>query len=542
MRRQPSPPSHAPPRRRPGSGATPDAGTSPAWRIIEFCQSPSLIKRCLLAFAAGAIATLALPPAYIFPAFFVSFPVLVWLSSTAGNKKQAFLTGWSFGFGYFTLGLYWIAFALFVDIKTWWWALPFAVFGLPSIFALYSGLAVLATHIFFRRGGHQADHGLAYVLAFSAIWTFFEFLRGHMFTGFPWNLPGYVWTGYLPMLQNVAFIGIYGLSLLTVLAAALPAAKTRQAYVFSIAILLTLFTAGELRLLTTQNPPPTDTLVRIVQPNIPQTMKWDPALQNANFIKSIKLSELPSARGLKPSVVLWPETAVGFNLQKDAEARALMGKTLPPDGILLTGALRFGDHEDVYNSLAAVTPDGAISGWADKFHLVPFGEYIPFRNILNLTPIAAGISNIGDFSTGKGPHTVRLPNMPAFSPLICYEVIFPNAVSSRQDRPQLLVNITNDGWYGHTAGPHQHFAIAQTRAVEEGLPLLRAANTGISGVVDGFGKITDSMDLGKTGVIDVYLPSPLPETLLTKVKNLLYFIGSILLFISSAYIRNRLPT
>lgn len=509
--------------------------------IATACHAARLSRKLPLAFVAGALATLALPPLGVFPVLVLSFPVLLWLLGGSGGPGRAFLTAWCFGFGYFVFGLYWISFALFTDFAAWWWAYPFALLGLPFLLAFFSGMAGIAFH-------YCGALGAGRIPAFAVIWVFFEYLRGHLFTGFPWNLAGYVWADWLPMLQNAAFVGIYGLTLMTVALAALPAVlgfaeiregQARRILISGAVVFMLMLAAGMARLSGAGDAAGVSVPlhVRIVQPNIPQTMKWDPALQAENFSRLLRLSALPVAEGmLSPDLIVWPETAAGFDLDADVQARDLMARVLSGRGIVVTGALRFEDGR-VFNSIAGVDAHGQIAGWYDKFHLVPFGEYFPFRDMISIVPFAAQVSDVSDFSTGPGPRTVRMAGLPPFSPLVCYEVIFPGAVTDRRDRPDFLLNATNDGWYGRTAGPHQHFAIARTRAVEEGLPLIRAANTGISGVIDSFGRVVASGKLGDEGVVDALLPSPLSSTPYTKAGNAPYFILSVFMLLWAAYDR-----
>lgn len=506
--------------------------------FIQDIQSAKPARRCLYAFLAGTVATLALAPVYVFPAFFAAFTVLFLLLGAAKTKMQGFLTAWSFGFGYFTFGLYWISFAMFTDFAAWWWVYPFALLGLPFLLAFFSGMAGLVFQILQLRG-------FSGIPAFAVIWVFFEFLRGHMFTGFPWNLPGYIWTGWIPMLQGAAYIGVHGLSLVTVFLAVLPAVlfmadiekkRARRLMASGVLAFMALFAAGQGRLMLAKESFEPKTAIRIVQPNISQTLKWDPALQAENFMKLIRLSEQATVSGAKPDMIVWPETAVGFNLPEDIEARRLMGRTVAKDGVLLTGALRFGEGQ-FFNSVAAVTATGSIAAWYDKFHLVPFGEYIPLREFISVVPFAAQVSDVSDFTAGHGPQTVRIGNLPSFSPLVCYEVIFSGAVVNEKDRPQFLLNVTNDGWYGHTAGPHQHFAIAQMRAAEEGIPLIRAANTGISGIVDPYGRIVKALPLGQEGIIDTVLPAAISAPAYAKAGGWPYVIIGFFMLLMSGYDR-----
>src|SRR5216683_5806099 len=269
--------------------------------------------------------------------------------------------------------------------------------------------------------------------------------------------------------------------------------------------------AGALRL---QAVPPsaTGTWLRLVQPSIPETMKWDPAGAEANFHRLIELSSGPAEHPL--AAVLWPEAAATFLLERDGPHRAAIAAVAPRDGYVITGALRANPAPDpptrIWNSVEAVDGAGAIRARYDKAHLVPFGEYMPFGDVLPVKKITPGSI---DLSAGPGPQTIALPGLPAFSPIICYEAIFPGAAIDSAARPAWILNVTNDAWYGHSSGPYQHFGIARTRAIEDGLPLVRVANNGISGVVDPAGRVVARTGLDSVGYADVALPAALPPTL-----------------------------
>jgi apolipoprotein N-acyltransferase len=496
-------------------------------------------RRHVTAAMLGGLATFAEPPAGAVPVLLLAFPGLLWLMDGAVTRRSAFFTGWWFGFGHLVLGLYWISFALLTDIDRFWWMMPFAIAGLPAVLAVFIGLATLTLHVVCRR---LKLSGLARVLAFAMLWTIFEYLRGHILTGFPWNLIGYSWTAVLPVLQSVAVIGIYGLGLLTVAVASLPAllfdsSESAIRVRASLAVGLSLFgligLAGWGRLSQADSSLVPGVMLRIVQPNIPQTLKWVPAERARNFERLLELSVEPTGSGPDPVAhapaahapithVIWPETAVPFFLERDGGARQAMASVTPPGGSILTGAPRVrvepGGENQFWNSLHAVDGSGAVIASYDKFHLVPFGEYMPLRGLLPVGGIAAGAT---DFSAGDGPASLEVPGLPPFSPLICYEVIFPGAVKDPGNRPDWLLNVTNDAWYGNSAGPRQHFAIARVRAVEEGLPLVRAANTGISGIVDGYGRVTAYLRLGQRGVLDAGLPQSLPITPYGRVGDMI---------------------
>lgn len=490
------------------------------------------------AFIFGLLTALAMPPIGAFYLLLVSVPGMIWLTQNSLTKKEAFLTGWSFGAGYFISSLYWISIALFVDIQSFWWVLPLSLIAGPAALALYYGFIPLLA---WRYKGHAT----AYTLMFVTGWALIEWVRGHALTGFPWNLPGYAWHYSLPVMQTNAAIGIYGLSLLTLLWATLPALSCtphKKFVPFIIISFLLAATAGGVRLYLHPSQPSDHYTVRIIQPNIPQSLKWDREAETRNFQQHINLTTAPSALKDPLTFIIWPETAVTSSLQQYPELAQYIRAKMPQHSTALLGNLhmtRDVTGERFYNSLVVLNKETGIQDIYSKHHLVPFGEYIPFRHILNMTPIAAGIAMVGDFTPGDGVSTLHLNNLPKPSPLICYEVIFPGAVARRDDRPDWLVNITNDGWYGKSAGPYQHFEIARARAIEEGLPLVRAANTGISATIDPLGRIVGMQPLGTSGIVDTFLPRALSSTIYSRVGDTLFFLMIILLVIAGETLRLR---
>jgi apolipoprotein N-acyltransferase len=345
-------------------------------------------------------------------------------------------------------------------------------------------------------------------------WVLFEGFRGIILTGFPWNPIGNVWVVAPPVLQGAAWIGVYGLSLVTVFAASAPAVlsapDSRHRHHVAMSGLLVVAVVAAFGFVRLRNPPLNRAdapLIRLIQPNIAQKEKWNSTKRAVNFARQLQLST--STASAHPTHVVWPETAVSFKFLSDPAVQSLLRGIVPKTGYLLTGALRVdrvaGRAVRAYNSLVAIDGGGLPQTVYDKHHLVPFGEYVPFRSVLPVEKITPGAV---DFSPGSGLRTLHLPGLPPFSPLICYEVIFPGRAALRRDRPEWLLNVTNDAWFGISAGPYQHFASAQMRAVEEGLPLVRVANTGVSGVIDPHGRVIASIELGRQGVVDVALPSP----------------------------------
>jgi len=500
-----------------GSEAIGFCGRCQGW----FLQRGRWMRRLILMIL-GAIAALAFPPVNALPLFAIGLVGLIWAAETAERRHAAFAIGWWWSFGHFLAGYFWIANSFLIDPLRFGWMVPPVIAGLAAYMALFPALAVAAI---WRRGAPP----LANVLLLAASWTIAEWLRGHLFTGFPWNLAAYVWSFSLSMMQSASLWGAWGLSFLTVLSVGLLSLMGRgdrrgslRAALPVLGLLIVLFlwgawrwTGGEAAQLenVAQFVP-----LRLVQGNIDQWEKLTGAHRDRDVAQHLRLST--ATPGLdKVRAVIWPETAATVFLDRMPDWRTYVAAAAPPAGLLITGTLRGdppqGEPERYWNSLAVIDPQARIVATADKFHLVPLGEYVPLRDILGpfIGKLTAGA---GDFSAGPGPVTVRAPGLPPFSPLICYEVIFPGAVTDSTDRPDWLLNVTNDGWFGRSPGPYQHFASARFRAVEEGLPLARAANTGISAMVDPFGRVDDALPLGTEGALDVLLPAPLAPTLFAR--------------------------
>jgi apolipoprotein N-acyltransferase len=497
---------------------------TPPCRLAQEVAALAGWRRYGLAFVLGALLAGALPPIDVMPLIFVVFPGLLWLDEGSAGHWASARLGYVFGLGFFVAGLYWVAAALFVDIASFWWALPFAVLGLPAFLAVWPAGALLVTALGAAR---LRLSPLARVCLFAVAWSVAEWIRGHFLTGLPWNLVGYVWSGGFPgsllVLQSVSWVGIFGLSFVTVIAASLPAllgtpsllplsAVRRQAPLLGALIIVVVLAGSGAARLAFSPPRSTDIWLRLVQPSIPETLKWDPAAAETNFQRLIELS---SSRADHPlAAVLWPEAAANFFIERDAARRAAIAAVAPKDGYVITGALRANPPPappaQIWNSIEAVDHDGAIRAGYDKAHLVPFGEYMPLRDVLPLQKITPGTI---DLSAGPGPRTIALPGLPSLAPLVCYEAIFPGAVIDPRARPSWILNATNDAWYGRSSGPFQHFAIARTRAIEEGLPLVRVANNGISGVVDPVGRIVARTGLDAIGYADIALPEAGPRTI-----------------------------
>ena len=483
-------------------------------KIADWIDSLSFLKKALLSFALGALVAASLAPLHLVFLLPISFSGLILILGTAKNRKQAFFIGWWFAWGQFIAGLYWIGVAFTVDAATHALLIPLPVLGLPAFLAIFSGLATLATHICGVKGIYR-------ILVFSGFWILFEYVRGVIFTGFPWNLVGYSWTAFLPILQSTAFIGIYGLTLLTVLVSSLPALlmdKTvtrkisQRAIIVGGSVIVLLFALGEWRLLSHPDTAFEDINLRIVQPNIPQAVKWIPELRLGHLRKIVEMSA--ANNGLTPDHLIWPETAVPYYLAATPKLLEQLAEYVPEGGSIITGAPRR-DHAlgQYWNSLHVLEKTGKITGTYDKQHLVPYGEYMPFRDFMmatGLTQLIPALDQMSDFAVPdeNASRIIQPPGMPPARAMICYEIAFPWEVAPDADFSWIL-NVTNDGWFGNTSGPYQHLAMTITRAVEQGVPVVRAANTGISAVIDPYGRIIAEIGLNKTDVIDSQLPSSL---------------------------------
>jgi len=503
--------------------------------------------RVIIAFVAGVASALALAPFNAWPILFLTLPLLVWLvdGSAAGRwsgAAGAAVTGWCFGFGYFVAGLYWIGYAFLVDAKTFGYLLPVAVAGLPAYLALYTGLGLAAARLIWVRGP-------ARILALAAMLTGAEWLRGHLFSGFPWNTFGYALTEPLALAQSVSLIGIWGLSFLCIAICASPAVLAddaadtphpRRTVAFGLLILVGLASYGTVRL--AQNPTAyvSGVKLRIMQPNLQQDEKFNYAAKAQVMERYLRLSNratAPTSNGAHDfTVLIWPESAFPFLLTREPDALAQITALLKPSTELITGAVRAaaasGNVPHAYNSVYVIDPDGSIRGIYDKVHLVPFGEYLPLQGLLERLGLRQLTKQVGGFLSGDRRRAMDVPGAPKMLPLICYEAIFPGAAVPPGERPGWLVNVTNDGWFGISTGPYQHFQQARMLAIAEGLPLVRAANTGISGVVDPAGRIIASLPLGAEGVLDASLPralAPTPYVRFGDTALILFLIVSLIL-------------
>jgi apolipoprotein N-acyltransferase len=447
---------------------------------------------------------------------------------------------------YHISGLYWIGFAFLVDAEAYAWAMPFAITLMPAGLALFAALAVSAAHHFWMNGPVRA-------ITLATFWLLAEWLRGTILTGFPWNLPGYTWIGFLPMAQSASILGIYGLSLFTVLLCAWPAAlcdfatskfaEGKSKLYGSIALVALLsFTSiwGAARLGPLEKNGVEGVTLRVIQANIPQKEKWKPENRADIFSLYLQMSAYsgPNSRAPKPTHIIWPESAVPIYLTNRDDALASIAEVLQPSQTLLTGAVRYesvsgpdgpdggtgGASNRYFNSFHVISGDGEVLSTYDKFHLVPFGEYLPLTSVLSKIGLRKLTQGATGYSAGPGPRLVEVPGAGNALPLICYEAIFPGHMPEGA-RPAWLMNVTNDAWFGNSSGPRQHLAQSQMRTIEQGLPMVRSANTGISAVIDGHGRIWKRIGLNQQGILESPLPPALDITFYSRSRDLLFWLA-----------------
>lgn len=513
-------------------------------------------RRYLLAAAAGAFGALGFAPYNAWPVLFVSFGVLVWLLDGAflrheklkGRLIGASLIGFSFGYGFFLANFYWIAEAFLVEPERHAWLIPFVLAAFPAWMALYFVLACMLAMLLWGKGATRV-FALAFAFAIG------EYVRGHLFTGQPWNLIGYSLTANLPMMQMVSLTGIYALTLFavllfaSVLAVFAPKGLEGRASATGLALIAVALLAagtgwGYWRLAHAPREM-TDLSLRIVQTSVAQNEKWRPENARAIFEDYLAYSrETKDGVGLKDiDILIWPETAIPAVLPDEPEALSTIGEMLPDGTRLLVGSIRIARYRNsqgmplprkFFNSLLIIGGKGRIQASYDKIHLVPFGEYLPFQSLLErmgVMQLTGGIR--GGFTGGKGSRRLRLSDAPPLMPLICYEILFPDEVNAGEQRAGWMVNVTNDAWFGRSVGPYQHFHHARVRAVEQGLPLVRAANTGISAIIDPYGRIEARLGLGKKGVVDGVLPNAIPPTFFALHERGIEILSLFLVFIGT---------
>jgi len=494
-------------------------------------------KRAAIALAAGALSALAMAPFNAWPVLFLTFPIAVWLidGAAAGRWRgvpAAALSGYWFGLGYFVPGLYWIGYAFFVDAQTFAWLTPFAVLGLPAYLALFTALGFALARLIWPRDASR-------VLALAASLTISEWLRGHLLTGFPWNAFGYALSEPLALAQTASLIGLWGMTFLAVAIFASPAVlidgssrgrKPWRAPAAAVLVLAAMLAFGAVRLSQHPTAMVAGTKLRIMQPDLQQDAKFNYSAKAAVMQKYLTLSDRasgPQSTGVRDvNILIWPESAFPFFLTREADAMAEIADLLPKGTVLITGSVRAPDLPAgvritrAYNSIYVIDHDGSVLSVYDKLHLVPFGEYLPFQSWMEKLGFQQLTKVVGGFIPGTIRRPLDVPHAPPALPLICYEAIFPGSIVDRDERPGWIINVTNDGWFGLSTGPYQHLQQARLRSIEEGLPLVRAANTGISAVIDPVGRIVAQLGLGLEGVLDAGLPAAIAPTIYARIGNI----------------------
>lgn len=500
-----------------------------------------------MVFGLGLACAFAMAPAFWWPVFLLCQSAFYIFYAGTKTAKGAAAFGFFYALGFHLHGLFWVGNALLVEGNEFAWVWPLSVIGLPVLLSFFSaaftGLSRRLTNPLYLSG----------VLLFTALTALCEWARGTLFTGFPWNLAGYTWGDMLPVLQITNLVGIYGLSLFTLLWFTLPgwifvSPGSKRTKLIPAVILVLSFCAvyvyGAARLHL--NPPQHDqnTSIRVVQPNILQEYKWNPALVGQHFAEMINLSQ-PYKNAARDeehqTYIIWPETAIPPILLDNAQAGAAIHDTLsafPHEAYLITGALRReGTAEEkprYFNSIIVLNAHQEGIALYDKTKLVPFGEFIPFQSLIPIRPVV----QFNGFTRGDGAVTLPLGQGFSIAPMVCYEVIFPGMARGGEQRPTLLVSVTNDAWYGDSAGPQQHFIQSTVRAIEQGVPMARSANTGISGIVDAYGRILARAEFHSRTALTAPLPLSTPSpTLYRFTGDWFFFLFIVLMSAASFYIR-----
>lgn len=537
-------------------------------------QTPSLSGKTGfwgLCFVTGALSILSMSPWFIWPILFFTLPVFIHvldknyiqLTNTHNTRyvnlpvktrfMKGFTLGWFFGFGYFLAGFYWIYHAFLVERALFGWLIPFVVPLLPAFLAVFYAVAVGVAFVFWRTGWYR-------LLLLAVCFALTEWGRGIIFTGFPWHLMGYSLTASDLLAQNAALIGINGLTFLVILFFSLPFALwqyfirpknqnglstgTGNSTVYYLAgvslLVLCMGIYGGWRLSGKVERHPSGMQLALVQPNILQKDKWDKSKVSLILTTYLELTR-KAASGIRksrkqqdaannpPALIIWPESALPFLLRQEKQLLRELGQILPDNTLLVTGNIRFDDIQQrqgeprAYNSILVINGAGKVTSIFDKKHLVMFGEYTPMRSFFEMLGLRRLVQVRGAFKAGDSPRYMQLHNIPPMGPLICFEAMFPTEVIDKPYRPHWFLNLTNDGWYGLSDGPYQHFHQSRIRALEQGLPMVRVANTGISAVIDPYGKIENYLHLGKRGVLIQSLPAKNPPTLYARYGEFIFY-------------------
>lgn len=496
-----------------------------------------------LALAAGVLAALAFPPWGFWPGLF-GYGLLFWLVSKTDEHRpllSAFWRGWLAGLAFFAISCWWVTQAFLVDKEGQGWM------ALPAVVLLAAGMGLFwgAALALYRRIA-PAHSGRIFV--FAAVFGLVEWLRGHVLTGFPWNLPGETFKAGSSMSQGASLLGAYGMTTLTVFMyaafapLALPGVLKRRAGLAALGVLcmagLWMYGAARLSGASRQK---TDLIVRVVQPDIPQSTKWDRHAFQQIVRRYVNLTSRPSSR--PPDVVVWPEGALPYDASdllspnsSEPWVQTAIAQALSPGETLFMGGYRSEPAGrgklQYFNSIIGLQRSGntlKVVAHYDKYRLVPFGEYLPFDDLMDKLGVKA-LTHLGDsFSAGEPPAPIKTPGAPDVQPLICYEGLYPGLAWRADHRAAWILNVSNDAWFGPTSGPLQHFNLSSYRAIEAGVPMVRATPTGVSAVIDAYGRALPNMERGEqeSGVIDTQLPTVAPQTLYSLVGDLIFWLMTV---------------
>ena len=497
--------------------------------LVQPSKNNFKVSPLFLHMLAGAAASLSLPPLFLIPAIFaLSIPFIGYIGAQSWREAAAIFA--AAGFGWFLASTYWVSNSLIVNAPSNWFLMPLMALALALTLASFWAVAGALSFFF-------GIHPVARILWLLIFFSLSEWARGFVATGFPWNLTGSLFAVDLASMQAASFIGVYGLCIIAVAFAAAPvfwALGHKGFSIIAFTLPIILLVVGAIRLSWAPVLVPQsngDPVVRLVQPAIPQAEKWDRANRQTHLDQLVKLSR---QNGLHPKLVIWPETAfAGFASRNTELLEKTVRNSISKKGTLITGIPRFGANRTLLNSAVMLSHEGKTRGIYNKRHLVPFGEYMPLRKWLPfLQPIVGAV----DFSAGQNNTLMQLEDIGTMQLLICYEVIFSGEVLSLAMRPDLIVNITNDAWFGASAGPWQHLFQAQMRAVEEGVPLFRVANTGVTAGFDPYGRVLGSIPLGKSGALDLVVPAAIPPPPFARFGNAGFFCLLILMFVRAAWV------
>lgn len=517
--------------------------------ICQYLEKLTTRNKIIVMLLLGAFSALSFAPFYLFPVLVISYPLFMLMSVVSDQPKHSFYNGFLFGFGHFFVGLYWIGNSVEVEVDIPNWVGPIMVALLALYLSLFPGLVAYILKIIHRN--HTPSKKLINIsISFIVLWSLSEWLRGILFTGFPWNLMGYVWGFSDIMLQSTAIWGIYGLGIITLILSILTFfAVINYLRILSVSF-ITISIVGLYFFGSNRLPEIVENVdqvnLKVVQANIQQKDKWPYENWSKNLVTHMDMSDGNISEN--KDIIIWPETAVIYSISEEPLRRDVISSILNDEDFILTGfprRQRDPDQTRIFNSLIAINKEGDIEGIYDKSHLVPFGEYIPsfITNIMVPLGLDQMFTGGQGFSHGEGIKTLSIPGMPSVGVLICYEIIFPGQVTDPENRPEWLLNITNDAWYGESTGPYQHLLQTRVRAIEEGLPLVRSASTGISAIIDPYGRVVDELDLNKRGVLEGALPQKLSKrTLYSYLKEWIFAcIGVTLTIVNIVFLRRRHP-